>query len=176
MPRKLGFTLIELLVVMGIIAILAAIILPVYVGARARAKNTVCLSNLSQIGKAFLYMREGASPGRTTLKETAEQLSRFVMEDYSDGEGRLRSIGRCPTTDEVPSYGVNWMLFENAPGSTDPDTSGTFVLADSKGVAIIRSNDDVAYRHNGGANVLFLDGHVKWVKQITPAMYTPEME
>lgn len=56
---KKGFTLIELLVVIAIIAILAAILFPVFAQARAKARQTVCESNLKQIGLACsMYLND----------------------------------------------------------------------------------------------------------------------
>jgi len=75
--RKTGFTLIELLVVIAIIAILAAILFPVFAKAREKARQTSCLSNVKQISLGIMmYVQDydeeypriyrNASPGRMT--------------------------------------------------------------------------------------------------------------
>lgn len=66
-----AFTLIELLVVIAIIAILAAILFPVFAQAKEAAKKSVCLSNLKQMGFAFeMYMSDYDQrlPDRRDLK------------------------------------------------------------------------------------------------------------
>ena len=65
-----GFTLIELLVVIAIIAILAAILFPVFAQARAKARQTACLSNIKQIGTGLMMYCQDYDevlPGNSTL-------------------------------------------------------------------------------------------------------------
>lgn len=69
--KSQGFTLIELLVVISIIAILASILFPVFTQAKASAKQSVCLSNMKQIGTSMvLYLSDNDDrlPDRRDLK------------------------------------------------------------------------------------------------------------
>jgi prepilin-type N-terminal cleavage/methylation domain-containing protein/prepilin-type processing-associated H-X9-DG protein len=75
-----GFTLIELLVVVAIIALLVSILVPALSGVRSRAKATVCMSNLRQIG---LSLRSYADENGGQVPCGAAKPSAFVPEDVA---------------------------------------------------------------------------------------------
>jgi prepilin-type N-terminal cleavage/methylation domain-containing protein len=83
MRARRGFTLIELLVVIAIIAILAAILFPVFAKARDRARRAACVSNLKQIGTAIVMY--------------GDDYDGYIYPQwFSDGGYWKYPIGTCP--------------------------------------------------------------------------------
>lgn len=82
--KSKGFTLIELLVVIAIIAILAAILFPVFAKAREAARSTSCLSNIKQLGTALqMYLNENDRVLPQLHFEAAVQEGDVVCEIYN---------------------------------------------------------------------------------------------
>ena len=106
--RRLGFTLIEMLVVIAILAVLAAILFPVFSRARENGRRTSCLSNLKQIGLGIAQYTQdydGAYP-------------LGLQADWNYGwptttEPYIKSIQvfRCPSDDtqtQAPDWTLDW--------------------------------------------------------------------
>ncbi len=93
--RERGFTLIELLVVIAIIAILAAIIFPVFAKAQAKARQTTCLSNVRQLSTAMLMFAQdnrGTYPGAAWAGDIEEYVGNrklFTCSADENGEGHV---------------------------------------------------------------------------------------
>ena len=76
MQRK-AFTLIELLVVIAIIAILAAILFPVFAQAREKARQTTCTSNVKNYGLAFLMYAQDYDEQMVSQVNGGSDLTQF---------------------------------------------------------------------------------------------------
>ena len=116
--RKRAFTLIELLVVIAIIAILAAILFPVFAQAKAAAKKTACLANGNQIGIALmLYLGDNDD----TYPEEHPPTNNPVVDD---SDAQLESIDYgSPLLDILPyvaSSNVNKTQIYYCPMDSDP--------------------------------------------------------
>ncbi len=115
MTRRIrGFTLIELLVVIAIIAILAAILFPVFARAREKARTTSCQNNLKQIGTAFAMYRsdyDGYMPLDWYQSADNNRIYRWIHVTY--GYVFDENIYQCPsrpTTTDVawsPPYNTS---------------------------------------------------------------------
>jgi len=193
--RRYGFTLIELLIVIAIIAILAAILFPVFARARAKARQVKCLSNQKQLGLALqMYVsdHDGFFPKRENVGDWATR-GGWPVALYS--YVKHAEVYRCPS-DKTPyspaglrgtpvervSYLANSQIVKTAPPRheaeledvaallclTDANTGGEIRNGDLNGVGAVGSiHERVEANHSDGLNVLFCDGHAKWLSYAT---------
>jgi prepilin-type N-terminal cleavage/methylation domain len=221
-PNRAAFTLIELLVVIAIIAILAAILFPVFAQARAKARQASCMSNLKQIGTSSLmyfqdydeslYPQAYPVNGGTTYYYWWGKYSASDTPPYNRREGLLEPYSKnyeimdcleaqdlpapvAAMTGVYPGYGLNSVLFPSY-GSSTPlhniqEPAETILMVDagsySASAGVVKAENiyppfyfltnvgmptsslqKVHGRHNGMANVLWCDGHVKALKPSYP--------
>jgi len=180
---KKGFTLIELLVVIAIIAILAAILFPVFARARENARRASCQSNEKQIVLGFKqytqdYDEKFPPAAATGLVATTPASTGWInsLQPYL----KSMQIFQCPSengnTNGLTDYAYNASVSGNSEGGFD--YSATTVLlsetSEKQGSAASASspthNDSATNpksygRHLDGSNYAFIDGHVKWLVQ-----------
>ena len=125
--RRSGFTLIELLVVIAIIAILAAILFPVFAQAKEAAKKTACLSNSKQIALG-IYMYSGDSDD-TMCQTSWEQDPAGFMNGIAYNPANPSGTYQVHWSFLIQPYVKSWNIFvcpsdSNVIGTDNPCVNG----------------------------------------------------
>jgi prepilin-type N-terminal cleavage/methylation domain-containing protein/prepilin-type processing-associated H-X9-DG protein len=180
-----GFTLIELLVVIAIIAILAAILFPVFARAREKARQASCQSNLKQMALACLmYTQDYDERTMRYCTQGCPDNGCFYKHDLLYPYTKNRQMYLCPSSNRTDATPGGWPA-----GTVYGDygyhcpTSNGVKMADMAAPAEVMMFiecvaapatpnqscnyassriDWIVARHNGGTNIAFWDGHVKW--------------
>jgi len=162
MPRAGGFTLIELLVVIAIIAVLAAILFPVFAQAREKARASTCLNNIRQVTTAVLMYTQDNDEMFMPKGLWVPMLTTMPNELWD-----------CPSTknqgtSSTPEYGFNGNCFGHAFGDIlapsymvlvseirpQPDATGYY--------AFTNPENWLALNHTSGLMLGCADGHVAY--------------
>lgn len=166
-----GFTLIELLITLGVLAILAALLLPVLTRAKESGRSTACLSNLRQVGLALqIYVDEhdnrmptmfDALVSTNTLSLTNQLATIDVV--LSNHLGNV-AVLRCPSDDKKlftltgSSYAWNSLL-----NGQSADHLKLFTLSlDPHQIPLVFDKESFHRARGAGraVNFLYADGHI----------------
>jgi prepilin-type N-terminal cleavage/methylation domain-containing protein/prepilin-type processing-associated H-X9-DG protein len=161
--RSPGFTLIELLVVIAIIAILAAILFPVFAKAREKARQTTCTNNQRQLATALLMYAQD----HEEVLPTAQTIWGDVQLD--------KGVLVCPTAGKKVSNGYvysGWVAAQTlgdlpAPSSMPLTADGAHAATPANGANVATAANtayiptDITRRHGAQAIWSFADGHVE---------------
>jgi len=161
--RKSGFTLIELLVVIAIIAILAAILFPVFARARENARRSSCQSNEKQIALGFKQYTQDYDE-KFPIKESWVS----AINVYT----KSAQILRCPSASGGTASDIDYLFNTNLSSLNEASVDATALTVlnaeSTRGAATAASSygtaASAATRHFDGSNYAFVDGHVKWLK------------
>jgi len=223
-PRMLGFTLIELLVVIAIIAILAAILFPVFAQAREKARQINCTSNEKQIGLALQQYAQDYDETYCGAWKPCVYGSRVGFAELIYPYVKNAQVFKCPSSGSDQSQMVRWYYWDwpkGHPANPDVQSGSSYayngLAANNTPIGTIQAWNDaigaplaaiqepantiqvyegrwelnvwgvwdtdvvgnyyglqwngnvdnpgrIAKNHSGGYNILWYDGHVKWVK------------
>jgi len=150
MLTKKGFTLIELLVVIAIIAILAAILFPVFAKAREKARQTACLNNTKQIGLGLMqYVQDydETYPGVYNYDTSISGYSRWtvVIQPYV----KNTQVFQCPSQAVL----TNVLTYQTFPTSY----AFNYNLAWSSEATAVKPASTVAMCDSGSQATLYTD-------------------
>ncbi len=169
--KSTGFTLIELLVVIAIIAILAAILFPVFARARENARRTSCLSNLKQIGLGIMqytqdYDETYPSYGTYIGNTDAAPFWTTTVQPYL----KSTSLLRCPSsltspTTSIGHYGANILVLKSTRSASETYEPGlklsavnfpssVYMVMDSGASRIIPWGTTQSVRNGSGSHYL----------------------
>ncbi|BDI28354.1 hypothetical protein CCAX7_004050 [Capsulimonas corticalis] len=141
---KRGFTLIELLVVIAIIAILAAILFPVFAKAREKARQISCASNLKQLGLGMMqYIQDnderfptGWMGQSTDINAGKIQYWPYAIYPYVKSAG----VYKCP--DDSQNHACSYLINSNGINSSD-GTPGSIAQIDMPAQLILLAEGSV---------------------------------